>query len=708
MATDVDKSKEVTNLEEVPKPEEVTKSEKKVVLTLLQYDKLSNSSTPKSTVSLPLEYRALTLQHLRWYLIQNGHLPKEYVNNTFCKENGAVVTDDTTFDTYTQMNGDSGGEKDNIEEFSLYYKMVKAMSGMDETTKEFLAQKLDLSLRDHMPFLNPTLNKLESKFKSDDWKATASTASVTHVADMDERQWGVVMRNNDLLSGKFFAGGDTDDKLAIPTSISRARYTAFALKEREIPEYNITFKLATTPPNGIKAPEVKFRIPRYQICDSSKVEVFETQSSVSASMAENAFSQTTIEASAGGGAFGVSIGVKAGATTSNSSSFASSSAKDERRMHVSYMFPRVDIFLEAEDLELTKECHDELKKVRDPQAKKEDADNFFRKFGHVFVPRVQLGGRLYSVEKTESIAGSNSEEKASALKAAASASVSGWGFQAQVSASHESTQNSKVEKSNSSSIHSITWHADGGDTLLCNNPPAWCPTVQSYYNWRVMNQIGMIDIVELIGRIPGYQDIPKQFKRIYYSDVQFKICLWNSSGGPKHVIESSEGGGGNYSRRAKRHALKKSQSGEEHMDATLEISALKDQLIWEGSEGKTPRFKYGVHYPLRFFKRDSNGQPIFYGVRRTTLEERYQKPNFLYGGLNEEPNVWVMFRNVNDSEATERADKIGSTNEVRMDFYDAHTRQHYGWLQNNGGMAYIEANRSHYDPMERKFKFYYV
>lgn len=29
MATDVDKSKEVTNLEEVPKPEEVTKSEKK-------------------------------------------------------------------------------------------------------------------------------------------------------------------------------------------------------------------------------------------------------------------------------------------------------------------------------------------------------------------------------------------------------------------------------------------------------------------------------------------------------------------------------------------------------------------------------------------------------------------------------------------------------------------------------------------------------
>lgn len=81
---------------------------------------------------------------------------------------------------------------------------------------------------------------------------------------------------------------------------------------------------------------------------------------------------------------------------------------------------------------------------------------------------MQIGGRLYSVENTSSIAGTSTEKKASALKAAASASVSGFGFQAEVSASHETTENWKVEKSNSSSMHSITWHADGGDTLLCN------------------------------------------------------------------------------------------------------------------------------------------------------------------------------------------------------------------------------------------------
>lgn len=49
----------------------------------------------------------------------------------------------------------------------------------------------------------------------------------------------------------------------------------------------------------------------------------------------------------------------------------------------------------------------------------------------------------------------------------------------------------------------MTWEAKGGDTLLCNkyivssrdemgdandcnSPPAWCSTVASFYNWRVV------------------------------------------------------------------------------------------------------------------------------------------------------------------------------------------------------------------------------
>ncbi|KAE8407352.1 hypothetical protein BDV37DRAFT_269167 [Aspergillus pseudonomiae] len=154
---------------------------------------------------------------------------------------------------------------------------------------------------------------------------------------MNGHQWGIVMRNNDLLNGKFFEGGDTDDKRAVLTNIHRARYTAFALKERTIPHYSITFEVRKPVPSQLTKPEVKFRIPRFQICDSSSVAVFETKSSIADSMASNGFSQTTVEAAAGGGAFGVSVGVKAGATTSESSSYAQSSASVESLLHVVYL-----------------------------------------------------------------------------------------------------------------------------------------------------------------------------------------------------------------------------------------------------------------------------------------------------------------------------------------------------------------------------------
>jgi hypothetical protein len=55
------------------------------------------------------------------------------------------------------------------------------------------------------------------------------TDSPRYAADMDEKQWDVVMRNNDLLNGKFFEGGGTNDRLQVPTSIRRARYTGMSI-----------------------------------------------------------------------------------------------------------------------------------------------------------------------------------------------------------------------------------------------------------------------------------------------------------------------------------------------------------------------------------------------------------------------------------------------------------------------------------------------
>ncbi|GIJ82096.1 hypothetical protein Asppvi_000599 [Aspergillus pseudoviridinutans] len=673
--------------------------ENSVILAIQKYDVQSGSSSPISRAVLPQKFNAAALEHIRC------------VKNKFCDKDGAEVAEDTTFDVYVQMNKEPDGNAYNL----FFLAAGSAAAGMDADTTAFLKERVDLSLSDRMPFLNPALAKLTSSIKKDDWKASAGKAD-TYAADMNEQQWGIVIRNNDLLNGKFFEGGGTNDKLQVPTSIRRARHTAFALKERAIPEYNITFQVAKPPPAQLKQPELKFRIPRFQICDSSRVEVFETKTSIADSMAANAFSQTTVEAAAGGGAFGVSVGVKAGATTSESSSYAQSSSKDESRMHVAYLFPRVEVFLDVEDLELTEECIKQLQKLRHANAKKEDADNFFHKFGHVFVPHVQLGGRLYSVESTSSIAGSTTQEKASALKAAASASVSGFGFQASVSASHETTKDEKVERSHSSSSHSITWHADGGDTLLCNNPPAWCPTVHSYYNWRVMNQIGMVDIVQLIGKMDGWKDIPGVFEAIYFSRVPFLLDQFGSGAATKaylgmianeELLERPEAGGGNFSRRAKRHLLTKSQTGDGHMKADLEVYALRHQLVWEGEKGTTPR------YPLRVsFNKE------LYSVRRTTLAEHYQNENVLYAGLNEDANILITFNKmkedpgnkgkyIEDREAAERADKIGSHDFVRLDFYDIQSREHLGWLQNNPGVAVLRKDPGVTD-FERAYRFRYL
>ncbi|KAE8372997.1 hypothetical protein BDV26DRAFT_79317 [Aspergillus bertholletiae] len=348
-----------------------------ITLTLQKYDLESRGATPTARAILPPEFHQAALQHIRWYLVQKERLPKEYVNQKFCDKDGADVPDDTTFDVYKTLNQESDAATINVYFIAPSSRESKTL---DADTAAFLKEGLDLKLSERMAFLNPSLNKLTSSFKNDDWKASSGTVD-TYAADMNERQWGIVMRNNDLLNGKFFEGGDTNDRMAVPTSISRARYTAFALKERAIPDYNVTFEVAKPAPGQVKKPEIKFRIPRFQICDSSRVEVFETKSSIADSMASNAFSQTTVEAAVGGGGFGVSVGVKAGATTSESSSYAQSSAKDESRLHVAYLFPRVEVFLDVDDLEVTEECKEYLEKVRAPTAKKEDADTFFQKFG---------------------------------------------------------------------------------------------------------------------------------------------------------------------------------------------------------------------------------------------------------------------------------------------------------------------------------------
>lgn len=68
----------------------------------------------------------------------------------------------------------------------------------------------------------------------------------------------------------------------------------------------------------------------------------------------------------------------------------------------------------------------------------------------------------------KSAAGSTTEEKANALKIAASASFVGPVAQGSVSASYEKKNDSKMTEQRVSFNKTMSWEAQGGNTLLCN------------------------------------------------------------------------------------------------------------------------------------------------------------------------------------------------------------------------------------------------
>jgi hypothetical protein len=61
---------------------------------------------------------------------------------------------------------------------------------------------------------------------------------------------------------------------------------------------------------------------------------------------------------------------------------------------------------------------------------------------------------------------------------------------------------------------SFSWQAQGGNTLLHNSPHAWMPTVAALQHWRVIKQEDVVPLAELIGKIPGYQTVPNEFRTI--------------------------------------------------------------------------------------------------------------------------------------------------------------------------------------------------
>jgi hypothetical protein len=127
-------------------------------------------------------------------------------------------------------------------------------------------------------------------------------------------------------------------------------------------------------------------------------------------------------------------------------------------------YPRVTIHWDPVCLDVTDECVEDIKKVKNPTTLKE----FHDKYGEMFALRIQLGGRLSCTKVKSAESEAESKDEASKFKAEASASISSAFFQASTEFKHENQQKKTTENSNQKLSSTMAWEATGGDTLMCN------------------------------------------------------------------------------------------------------------------------------------------------------------------------------------------------------------------------------------------------
>ncbi|KAF4997651.1 hypothetical protein FGRMN_3683 [Fusarium graminum] len=474
----------------------------------------------------------LKLEVIRSLLMQHKVLGSLDAQTPFCDTYGAEMADSMDFSVYVSQlsdahkSGSDGGESEDNESkrgktaskektdlinqtLKVYYKKRKVQTKTNNATHEFLKKKLDLKLQETPKLNHLRAQLLKSAFQAKKWTAVAgSKPSVA--AGLKERDWSFVVRTNCLLSGqrlKAVQKGNVKNH-----SVERTPFNAFQLKKRFFDSYEIAApeprgKGASTADELVMLPA---HIPRFRVDDSSYVTVVETQNSLQSSMAKSSFSESSIEASAGGGLWGVSAAAKAEFSLRDGGKDVTAKDEKHQKIHVTYNFPRVTIFLDASSLELTEEVKSGIAAVKS----KEDVISFGDKYGHIFSRRVKIGGRLMSSHQIDSDSDEKEEERENSLKASAALSFSGYGATASAEASYSSanTTGSGTKKQNFSS--NMAWEATGGNTTLCNDPPQWCGTVGNFRNWRIVEQGDIIPLTQLISTFKGFEGTEAHFRKV--------------------------------------------------------------------------------------------------------------------------------------------------------------------------------------------------
>ncbi|KJK91585.1 hypothetical protein H633G_04506 [Metarhizium anisopliae BRIP 53284] len=322
-----------------------------------------------------------------------------------------------------------------------------------------------------------------------------------HVSELEEKQWGVVVETNQLCYG---ISTITEDVTTIEKGQKKTETHVVGVQKPKHPAFRLATRKVlsdTVASSMVKNVELDLRIPRYTNDDVSYVAFRYSTSAAQESLARQGFSQTDISASGSGGAFGCSVDVSASLSVAENTSNQSSTAKSKGKATMSYNFPRVTMFLDELGLELTPQCEEDLKAIQDAKG----YSRFLKKYGEFFSTTVQLGGSLFATEEYEKSSDSSRESIAKSLKAAAAVSLGGVGYSGSVSASHQQQSQEEKGAASEESSKTLIWEANGGNTLLCNDPAAWAPSVAYYGNWRVLKQGRVVRLMDLICKLYGFK-----------------------------------------------------------------------------------------------------------------------------------------------------------------------------------------------------------
>ncbi|GKZ91731.1 hypothetical protein AnigIFM59636_004386 [Aspergillus niger] len=474
------------------------------VLHVYSYDTHTRVIKEKACIAMKnADPSKMKLSNVRELLVSEKVLEPKLLWSTFCNQRGAKVLDSHSFQAYLDILNEKEIDADNADTYRVYLKHESDEVFFPLGGKVIVDNKIaGVSAAEQ-----PKAPAVPTTFSHNIFTNPNTTFAVVHPADMSEKHWSVVIRNNSLLNAHQVV--EVDDKVG--KIVERSMHTAFILRPRPFLNYQISDSAAS---DSIAKQKQMLRIPRFRIEDDSYVEQFEKTKSVSRAIAQSSLSQTAAEMAVSGGAFGFKASASASYSENNSSSSASTSTEDTKVLTITYNFPRVVIDLDHHSLDLTEECKADLLSVDSAAS----IASFKDKYGRFFATRVQLGGRLLSSEDITETTSTAKSEQAKAMKAAAALSFSSPYVQASAKMSSDKSSTSSSDTSNAASTKSMCWEAKGGDTLLCNDPPAWAATVGSFYSWRAVKQSKVLALEDAISTIPGFQYIKQKFADILKND----------------------------------------------------------------------------------------------------------------------------------------------------------------------------------------------